>query len=75
MFSQQSCSPVLATGRYQSFSFLLFCFFLIYVLGRGEGKEKEGQKHNCVVASHVPPYWRPDLARNPSMCPDWESNP
>ena len=31
-----------------------------------------GDKHQCVVASHVPPTG--DLARNPGMCPDWESN-
>ena len=37
-----------------------------------EGKEKEGEKYQCVVASHVPPTT--DLARNPGMCPSWESN-
>ena len=29
------------------------------------------EKHQCVVASHMPPTG--DLARNPGMCPDWES--
>ena len=29
-------------------------------------------KHQCVVASRVPPTG--DLAFNPGMCPDWESN-
>ena len=38
----------------------------------GEGREKEGEKHPCVVASHVPPTG--NLARTPGMCPDWESN-
>ena len=33
---------------------------------------REGEKHQCVVASHVPPTW--DLACNPGMCPDWELN-
>ena len=33
---------------------------------------REGEKHQCVVASHVPPTG--DLAHNPGMCPDWESN-
>ena len=32
----------------------------------------EGKKHQCVVASHAPPTG--DLAHNPGMCPDWESN-
>ena len=31
-----------------------------------------GEKCQCVVASHTPPTG--DLARNTSMCPDWESN-
>ena len=31
-----------------------------------------GKKHQCVVASCAPPTG--DLARNPGMCPDWESN-
>ena len=48
-------------------------FFQDFVyLNRGEGKEKEGEKHQCVVASHAPPIG--DLAGNPGMCPDWESN-
>ena len=34
--------------------------------------EREGEKHQCVVASHAPPTG--DLAHNPGMCPDWESN-
>ena len=35
-----------------------------------EGK-REGEKHQCVVASREPcPGY---LARNPGMCPDWES--
>ena len=34
--------------------------------------EREGEKHHCVVASHVPPTG--DLAHNPGMGPDWESN-
>ena len=36
------------------------------------GREGEREKHQCVVASHAPPTG--DLARNPGMCPDWESN-
>ena len=38
-------------------------------------EKKEGRKrgkHQCVVASCVPPTG--DLACNPGMCPDWESN-
>ena len=34
--------------------------------------EREGEKHQCVIASHDPPTR--DLAGNPGMCPDKESN-
>ena len=34
--------------------------------------ERQGEKHQCVVASHVSPTG--DLAHNPGICPDWESN-
>ena len=27
----------------------------------------------CGCLSHAP-YWGPDVAHNPGMCPDWESN-
>ena len=39
---------------------------------RGREGEREGEKHQCVVASHMPPIG--DLARNPDMCPDWKLN-
>ena len=39
----------------------------------GKGwRKREGEKHQCVVASHVAPHR--DLALNPGMCPDWKSN-
>ena len=52
--------------------------FLYLFLQRGEGKEKERERKINVrekyrsVASCTPPPG--DLARNPSMCPDGESN-
>ena len=33
---------------------------------------RKGEKHQCVVASHL--GHTGDLAYNPGMCPDWESN-
>ena len=39
---------------------------------RGREGERKGEKHPCAVASHTPPTGDP--ARNPGMCPDWESN-
>ena len=47
--------------------------FIYLFLERGEGKETEEEKHQCVVASHVRPTG--DLTHNPGMWPDWESNP
>ena len=35
-------------------------------------REKEGEKHQRVVASHTPSTGV--LASNPGMCPDWELN-
>ena len=51
----------------QVFKKILFILFK-----EGEGKEKEGEKYQCVVASHMPPTG--DLARSPGLCPAWESN-
>ena len=55
------------------------CLFEVFYLflERGEGREKERERNiGCAgdisVASCTPPAW--GLARNPGMCPDWESN-
>ena len=47
-------------------------FFLRFCLFSEKGREKEGKKHQCVVASHAPPMG--DLACNPGMCPNRELN-
>ena len=54
-------------------NFLSSFFFKRFVL-RERGREggREGEKHQCVAASHVPPTG--DLVRNSGMCPDWDSN-
>ena len=49
----------------------IFKNYIYLFLKRGKGRMKEGEKHQCVVASHSTPTG--DLARNPGMCPDWES--
>ena len=56
------------------FIYFLFLkkFLFIYFRQRGKKREREGEKHQCVVASCAPPTG--NLARNPSMCPDWELN-
>ena len=81
-------SPLLASfhsfsfSLFPSLSFLSFCFFLtfsifskdfIYLfLEQGEGREKEGEKHQCVFASHSPPTG--DLACIRGTCPDQKLN-
>ena len=55
------------------YSFFLFLRFYPFIYSReGKGGEREGGKHQCVVASHTSPTR--DLACNPGMCPDWELN-
>ena len=46
--------------------------FIYLFLRRGKEGERKGEKHQCVLASHVSPTG--DLALNLGMCPDWESN-
>ena len=47
-------------------------FYLFIFTQREKEGETEGEKHQCVVASHE--YPTEDLAHNPGMFPDWESN-
>ena len=47
-------------------------FHLFIFRQRGREREREGEKYQCVVACHRPPTG--DLACNPWVCPDWESN-
>ena len=49
------------------FKILFNCLFL-----EGMEGEREGEKHQCMVASHAPPTG--DLACHPGMWPYWESN-
>ena len=61
------------TFRWRCWGYISFLKKIFYlVLERGEAKEKEGQKHQCVIASCTPATG--NLARNPGMGPDWESN-
>ena len=59
------------------FVFLTLDFIYLF-LERGEGREKEREKDidvwekHGLVAFHMPPTG--DLAHNPDMCPDLESN-
>ena len=52
---------------------LFFKIFYLFVFReKGRDGEREGEKHQCMVASRTPPTG--DLARNPGMCSHWESN-
>ena len=50
----------------------LFIKVFFIFIERGREREKEGDKHQCVVESHMAPTG--DLDDNPDMCPDWELN-
>ena len=49
---------------------LFLIFFKFIFRQREKVGEKEGEKHQCGVASRVLPTG--DLAHNPGMCPDWQ---
>ena len=46
--------------------------FIYFFRERGREGEREGEKHQRVVAPHMPPTG--DLAHNPGMLPNWELN-
>ena len=52
--------------------FLVFLNILFIFRETGREGEREGEKHQCVVAPLTPPTGDP--AHNPGTCPDWESN-
>ena len=54
------------------FKKIFYLFILFIFKARGREGEREGAKHQCVVASYMPPTR--DLACNPGMCPAWEVN-
>ena len=55
-----------------SFSLLFFKRFLFIFRVRGGKIQREGEKHQCVVASCT--SYTGDLACNPGMCSNWELN-
>ena len=54
-------------------SFFFFFKTLFIFRERGREGEREEEKHQCVVASYMPPTG--DLVNNPGMCPDGEIEP
>ena len=63
-------SPV-TEGLLKQYIFKDFIYLLIFREGGREG-EREGERNQRVVACCVPTVG--DLAHNPGMYPDWESN-
>ena len=64
---------ILLTTSWCCFFFLFFKRFYLFIFWqRGREGERGVEKHQCGVASYVPPTG--DLAHNSGMCPDWESN-
>ena len=53
------------------FTFFLFFEDFIYFQREGKGRRYR-EKHQCVVASHMPPI--EEGAGNPGLCSDWELN-
>ena len=47
-------------------------FYLFIFTQTGREGEREGEKHQCVVAFHASTTGY--LAHNPGTCPDWGSN-
>ena len=50
----------------------IYIYIYTHIYFRARGREGEREKHQCVVASHMASTG--DIAHNPGMCPDWESN-
>ena len=46
--------------------------FTYLFLERGREGGREGEKHQCVIATRTLPAG--DRVSNPGMCPNWESN-
>ena len=61
-----------AQCSFSFFSLFLKIFYLFIFKDRGREEEREGEKHQQVVASRTPPTR--NLAHNPGMCTDWELN-
>ena len=56
------------TTIYIAFTLVFLKTLFILFLGRGEEEGKEGENHQCVVASHMVPTGDP--ACTPGMCPN-----
>ena len=70
-FLRESISPLYLKDNFVGYRVLLagiLDILFIYFRERRRKGEREGEKYQCVVASHVAPTG--DLAHNPGMSPD-----
>ena len=69
-----SVKDLLFLNQISPWTFNLIYFLKILFIFREKGREGEGkgEKHQCAVISGMPRTG--DLACNPGMCPDWETN-
>ena len=59
--------------QYKNLEYLfIYKLYLFIFRGRGREGDRQGEKHQCVVASRMLPTG--DWAGNAGMCPDWELN-
>ncbi|KAF6125171.1 hypothetical protein HJG60_009696 [Phyllostomus discolor] len=71
--SAQRFLHIIATHYFfRIYIYFFFFFNILFTYFQGEGKGERREKHPCVVASLMPSTG--DLAHNPGMCPDWDSN-
>ena len=60
-------------GKSGKIQFFFKKYFIYLFLDRGEEREKERERHKNMWLPLTCPTLG-NLARNPGMCPDWESN-
>ena len=70
--AQYSHFHVISTTHLERYVAFQMVFYVFIFRERESEGEREEEKHHCVVASRAPPAG--DLAYNPGMFPDWESN-
>ena len=59
MQGETEVSGIKASRSHYPFSFFFKRFYLFIFRERGKQGEREGEKHQCVVASHTPPTGDP----------------
>ena len=69
--SSPSRHRVCFSHTWSLYTYIFFKDLFIYFGERGKEGERQGEKHGSVASLTAPTG---DLAHNPGLCPDWESN-